>query len=236
MRFTLKCKIRVTFHIDVHIQRESLVWNSPKHDFGCLCHLQDSQWLFRVLFSTRVLMWNCNKILNIYLYLNHVIIGEQIFSFLFFFYCIKEKKNHGNYPVTLKLLWWYIIILLGKLFPPQSLYAFGFKIYPYFGVRPVLHTAGLDIPDQSPALTGCLRSRSVVALGAPGHPSSSWSHFQGGKTASAVSCYQCLGNGRFFSELIIDVLRIHLLCLPSIVRKNLICYLHGSRMPESNQR
>jgi len=38
-------------------------------------------------------MWNCNKILNIYLYLNHVIIGEQIFSFLFFFYCIKEKKT-----------------------------------------------------------------------------------------------------------------------------------------------
>lgn len=117
MLFTLKCKVRVTFHIDVHIQRESLVWNSPRHDFGCLCHLQDSQWLFRVLFSTRVLMWNCNKILKIYLYLNHVIIGEQIFSF--FFFTVLRKKYHGNYPVTLKSLWWYIVILLGKL-PPHN--------------------------------------------------------------------------------------------------------------------
>lgn len=41
----------------------------------------------------------------------------------------------------------------GKTPPPQSLHAFGFKMCLYFGVQLVLHTAGLDTPAQSPALT-----------------------------------------------------------------------------------
>lgn len=132
-------------------------------------------------------MWNCNKIFKLYLYLNDVIIGEQIFC-LFFFFTVLRKKYHGNYPVTLKLLWWYIVILLGKLFPRQSLYAFGFKIYLYFGSA------------TSPPHSWSRYTRSVICSDWLGeklingssrrhqaHPRSSWNHFQGEKTASAVS-------------------------------------------------